>query len=347
MDDVPSLRAGVIIESVRLDGVLDEPEWNSADQVLNLTMIEPNEGAEPTGATHARVLASSKAIYIGIVCDDPDPSGIVSFTKQRDGNLRSEDHVRLVFDTFFDGRSGYVFQINPSGARYDALINPGGDSENSNWDGIWDAATHRDARGWSAEFWIPIQTLSFREGLEAWHFNVERRIQRLQEIDRWAGPRRDWKLTQMSRAGRLTDLPPFNLGRGLSIRPALTGGGGVPASNEDLQEPPTSALTSGSASAATCWRRSRSTRTSRSPRSIRAERTSRAFPCSFRKSGRSFSRAPTSFNSGPRSGQRCCPSSAGASASFGPRGPDSRRRQDQRARRRREPRRPCRAHARG
>jgi len=29
-----------------------------------------------------------------------------------------------------DGRSGYVLAVNPSGARYDALINPGGEGEN-------------------------------------------------------------------------------------------------------------------------------------------------------------------------------------------------------------------------
>ena len=141
-------------------------------------------------------------------------------------SLRNEDNVKIVIDTFFDGRSGYVFQINPGGARYDALINPGGDSENANWDGIWDAATHRDEKGWSAEIWIPTQTLSFKKDLSTWYFNVERRIQRLQETDRWASPKRDWKLTQTSRAGLLTGLPVLSQGRGLSVRPALTTAGG-------------------------------------------------------------------------------------------------------------------------
>ena len=114
---------------------------------------------------------------------------------------------------FLDGRSGYVFAVNPSGARYDGLINPGGESDNADWDGIWEAATQRTATGWSAEIRIPVQTLSFKPGLREWHFNVQRRIQRLLETDRWAFPARQYQVTQTSRAGLLTELPAFDLGR--------------------------------------------------------------------------------------------------------------------------------------
>ena len=160
-----------------------------------------------------RVLAGPKAIVIGIVCDDPAPSGIVSFSVRRDAALTSEDHVRIVLGPFLDGRSGYVFAVNPSGARYDGLINPGGESDNPDWDGIWEAATRADGDGWSAEIRIPSRRLSFKPDLHEWHFNVQRRIQRLLETDRWAFPARQYQVTQTSRAGLLTDLPEFDLGR--------------------------------------------------------------------------------------------------------------------------------------
>ena len=53
----------------------------------------------------------------------------------------------MVIGPFLDGRSGYVFAVNPSGARYDGLINPGGESDNPDWDGIWEAATARTRAG--------------------------------------------------------------------------------------------------------------------------------------------------------------------------------------------------------
>ena len=67
-----------------------------------------------------------------------------------------------------------------------------------------------------------MSTLSFKPGLTAWNFNIQRRIQRLQETDRWSGWSRDYKVTQTSRAGELTGLPAFDLGLGLSVRPAVT-----------------------------------------------------------------------------------------------------------------------------
>ena len=223
------LRVGMLPESLKIDGVLNEPAWATAEPTDVFTQTEPTEGAPSTARTVVRVLAGPKTLVIGIVCDDPDPERIVSFSVRRDAALGSEDHVRIVLGPFRDGRSGYVFAVNPSGARYDGLINPGGDSDNPDWDGIWEAATARQTTGWSAEIWIPMQTLSFKPGLREWHFNVQRRIQRLLETDRWASPARQYQVTQTSRAGLLTDLPDFSQGLGLSVRPAATGGGGIPA----------------------------------------------------------------------------------------------------------------------
>lgn len=230
----PRLRAGTFNGAIQIDGVLDEGEWSSADAVDTFTQTDPSEGAAPSGRTIVRVLAGRKALVIGIVCDDPDPSGIVSFSVRRDATLTSEDHVRVVLGPFLDGRSGYVFSVNPSGARYDALINPGGETDNPEWDGIWEAATKRTTTGWSTEIWIPIQTLSFNPSLREWHFNVQRRIQRRLETVRWAFPARQYQVTQTSRAGVITGLPEFSLGRGLAVRPAVTTGGGVPAPAADV-----------------------------------------------------------------------------------------------------------------
>jgi hypothetical protein len=223
----PALRVAPLRGALRLDGRLDEPMWAAADSIGALTEIEPVAGRTPGGRTVVRVLADADRLVIGVRADDPNPQGIVSFARERDNSLANEDHVKLVLDTYLDGRSGYVFAVNPNGARYDALV--AGDGENANWDAVWDAATVRTATGWSAEIVIPIRSLQFASGLTSWGFNVQRRVQRLLENDRWASPVRDFKITQTFRAGRLTGLPPFALGLGLSVRPSLMGSTGVPA----------------------------------------------------------------------------------------------------------------------
>lgn len=225
----PSLRAGALASSIRLDGRLDEPAWAGADSISDLTQIEPVQGATPAGRTVVRVLASADEIVIGIRADNAQPGGLVNFARERDASLTNEDHIKIVLDTYLDGRSGYVFAVNPNGARYDALVSGQGETENANWDAAWEAATARSATGWSAEIRIPVRSILFRAGLETWGFNVQRRAQREQETDRWASPVRNFKVTQTFRAGRLTNLPPFALGIGLSVRPSLVSGFGITA----------------------------------------------------------------------------------------------------------------------
>lgn len=224
----PQLRVGVAPADVRVDGRLNHPAWAAADSV-ELVQVEPREGAAPTARTIVRVLATANALVVGIRADDPEPDHIVSFARQRDASLSNEDHVKIVLDTYGDGRSGYVFAVNPNGARYDALVSDQGESENANWDAVWEAAAVRTATGWSVEIRIPVKSLMFRQGLTEWGFNVQRRVQRLQETNRWAGAVQNAQVTRVGRAGLLTGLPPFDLGLGLTVRPAATAGGGIEA----------------------------------------------------------------------------------------------------------------------
>src|SRR5258705_9552057 len=146
----PHLRVGTGGDALRVDGRLDEPEGARADSI-GMVQVEPRERGVPACRTVVRVLATGNAIVIGVRADDPDAGHIVSFSRQRDASLATEDHVTIVLDGFGDARSGYVFAVNPDGARYDALVTNEGQSENPDWDAVWQAATARTAAGWSAE----------------------------------------------------------------------------------------------------------------------------------------------------------------------------------------------------
>ena len=232
----PSLRAGALAADFKFDGSMNGIDarmnghngksnglswWDAADSITNLVTIEPEEGGVPAGQTIIKVLANQQEIMVVARCYDHDPNGIVSFTKARDSELDEEDHIVIVLDTFRDGRSGYVFAVNPTGARFDGLVIEQGEDVNSDWDTIWEANTLQDDAGWYAEIRIPIKSLNFRKDLTEWGFNVERRVQRLQETSRWSSAKRDYEIEQTSRAGLLTNLPNFDLGRGLSVRPAF------------------------------------------------------------------------------------------------------------------------------
>lgn len=211
------LRAGRATTPIRLDGGLDERAWSSSDSITTLTQTEPREGAPASARTVVRVIATEEALIIGVRAEQPDGVPVVSFARERDAPMGNEDHVRVVLDTYLDGRSGYVFAVNANGARYDGLVVDQGERESSDWDGIWEAAAVQSRDSWSVEMRIPLKTLLFRQELTEWGFNVQRRIQPLLETVRWSAPLRQFQLTHVNRAGLLTGLPQFQLGLGLSI----------------------------------------------------------------------------------------------------------------------------------
>ena len=219
----PSLESGKLEGTIRVDGVLDEADWLKAPVLKDFLTTVPVEKGRPSFETEVRVLANERTLVIGVKCEDPEPDKIVRFAKVRDADVSEEDHVKLVLDPFLDGQSGYIFAVNAHAARYDALVSDRGEDENDDWDAVWEARTSIHSNGWSLEILIPIQSIAYRQGISQWGFNIERRIQRKQETIRWANVQRDQWLIQTSRAGLLTNLPEFNYGLGLNVRPSLVG----------------------------------------------------------------------------------------------------------------------------
>ncbi|WP_297702953.1 carbohydrate binding family 9 domain-containing protein [uncultured Eudoraea sp.] len=217
----PTLQAGRLTGEITIDGILNEEDWQNAQVLDSFLTTEPAEKGTPSAPTLVRVIATKKTIIIGVECKDPNPEKIIRFSKLRDTDISNEDHIKVVIDPFKDGQSGYILAVNANAARYDALVSNRGESENKDWDTIWEARVSINENGWIAEIRLPIQSIYFKKSLTEWGFNVERRIQRNQETIRWANVQRDQFFGQTSRAGLLTNLPVFNYGWGLSMRPSL------------------------------------------------------------------------------------------------------------------------------
>ncbi|HSD67046.1 MAG TPA: DUF5916 domain-containing protein [Vicinamibacteria bacterium] len=216
--------ASPVAGPISLDGRLDEAAWRGAPSIGGLTQTEPDEGREPTDATEVRIVLDDHGLYFGIRCFDRDPAGIAATKMGRDSELEGDDHVMLVLDTFGDRRNGFFFAVNPRGARAEGQISNNGEELNFDWDGIWDAAARVDDGGWTAEIAIPFKTLRFRKEVAAWGLNVQRYVARRQETDRWTAARRDVWISNLSEAGRLEGLSGARQGRGLDVRPYLSGG---------------------------------------------------------------------------------------------------------------------------
>src|SRR5205085_11413654 len=92
----PEIAAGVLQADHVIDGRLDEADWEAAVAVDAFTQSDPREGEVASGRTTVRVLAGAKALVIGIVCEQPEGVGQVSFSVRRDAPPTQEDHVRVV-----------------------------------------------------------------------------------------------------------------------------------------------------------------------------------------------------------------------------------------------------------
>ncbi|HEX3322550.1 MAG TPA: DUF5916 domain-containing protein [Terriglobales bacterium] len=218
---MPVVAARAISTKIDLDGKLTEPEWRDAP-VIKLTQQSPRPGEPTPFLTEAKVLVSKDAIYFGITCRDPNPKKIAIHTQIRDGDMKGDDTISIILDTFNDHRTGYFFQINAAATRADGLVsNP--ETVSLDWDGIWDARTARNPDGWSAEIVIPSRTLSFTRGLDHWGLNITRYIPRERLSENWSSPTLDSFPYDMSRAGELIVGGGLEQGKGLEFTPYSIG----------------------------------------------------------------------------------------------------------------------------
>ncbi len=212
------LVAATAAAEVRLDGVLDEAVWASADSIHEFRQREPNSGAPASERTVVRVARDRDALYIAVRAWDARPAAIRATQLRRDADLGSDDNITILIDSFHDRRSGFLFRTNPNGAMWDSQLSGGDD--NDDWNGIWDVATSRDGGGWTAEFRIPFRTLRFRSGgSPSFGFNVRRFIRRANEEDLWRSYGRAQGLRQLQNEGVLAGLGGLTREMGIAFLP--------------------------------------------------------------------------------------------------------------------------------
>ena len=106
---------------ITLDGTLDEPVWQRTRPATDFVQVDPQNGQPATEQTEVRLAFSSTAFYMGVLCRDSEPDRWLGYQRRRDEFLQSDDRFMWVIDTYLDGRSGYFFEMNPSGLMGDAL----------------------------------------------------------------------------------------------------------------------------------------------------------------------------------------------------------------------------------
>ena len=141
---------------------------------------------------------------MGVTCFDSEPDKWLGYQRRRDEFLPADDRFMWTIDTFLDERSGYFFEMNPSGLMADSLFGINGD--NRAWDGIWNARVRHSEIGWTIEIEIPFRTLNFDPNNDTWGINFQRTVRRKNEDSIWMGWARNQGLRRMTNAGHVTGI---------------------------------------------------------------------------------------------------------------------------------------------
>ena len=157
-----TLKAFKIHEKIKFDSILSESFWQQAPHISNFTQRDLNYGEPVSERTEVAVLYDQNTLYLGVWCYQTDVSKIVAKNMNRDFDYETDDNFQVVISPFNDNRNGYLFVINPNGARSDIQVY-GGEDGNEDWNGVWDTKTTITDEGWFAEVYIPFSTLQFRK----------------------------------------------------------------------------------------------------------------------------------------------------------------------------------------
>ena len=176
-----SLRAGVRVGEIRLDGRLDDAAWSAADVGSHFVQRVPVEGAPAEERTEVRILIDESAVWVGARMYDREPQSIARQVVRRDQDAQA-DYIEVAFDSNLDRRTGFLFRVSAANVQRDEYLYDDNERDRA-WDAVWSSAVAFDSLGWTAEIRIPLSQLRFRGSGDAqeWGVNFARRRLRTNE----------------------------------------------------------------------------------------------------------------------------------------------------------------------
>lgn len=151
---------------VKIDGKLDEKEWNDAPSSGDFVRTMDAQPAEQK--TSARVLWDDKFVYVAFVNEDKD---IWTTLDKHDDKLWTQEADEMFIDADGDGKTYVELQVNPKGVTFDSFL-PTYRQNQNDWDSGMKAGVTIDGtlnkrddedKKWIAELAIPIDAARGRE----------------------------------------------------------------------------------------------------------------------------------------------------------------------------------------
>jgi hypothetical protein len=214
----------LIVKPPVIDGRLDDEAWHTQGEWAgNYTQNMPIEGAPPTEQTELKILYDDRNLYFAIrAYDDPDKIHVYPGRRDDFGEY-AVDVVGICFDSYNDKRTGFEFDLTAGGGKIDLVLGNGELEWDTTWDAVWDGKVAHDAKGWTAEFRIPLNQLRYgKQKEQVWGMHAWRWLTRNKEESQWQLiPRQNTgRMYQLGELHGIRDLPPS---RHVELLPHLVG----------------------------------------------------------------------------------------------------------------------------
>jgi hypothetical protein len=213
--------------AIKLDGVLDEPEWLAADIATNFYMNAPVDTMAPQYQSEARVTFDQQFFYVSFVCfDDMEKPNILQ-SLRRDFDFDLNDNIGVFIDPYNDVTNGFYFIITPFNVQQEGTISAGGslgNSYNADWDNKWYSSVKRYKDRWIAELAIPFKSFRYNSKVANWNITFLRKDLKHNQLSSWIATPIQYIPASFAYSGKLLwDQPPPDPGVNISLIPYLTG----------------------------------------------------------------------------------------------------------------------------
>jgi len=212
-----------VTQAPEIDGDIGEQEWAAAARVLLDIETNPGENIPAPVTSEALIMEDGEVLYVAFISWDPNIDEIRAFYRDRD-NVRNNDQVGIVLDTFNDQRRAYEFYVNPYGVQMDAINDDVNNRYDSSWNAIWDSAGRINEDNYTVEMAIPLKQLRFTEGLDSqtWGINFVRRYPRDRDYRISNRPRNLNLSCYLCDIGKARGFADIEAGRNLEVIPTVT-----------------------------------------------------------------------------------------------------------------------------
>lgn len=172
---------------VSIDGNLDESIYREIAPITDFIQQIPIEGAPASERTEAWVFYDDDNIYISARNYEsvPESEWVANEMRRDTFQLRTNDSITVLLDTYKDRRNGVAFLVTPIGGFSDYAVSnegDGGRGVNFDWNVVWDSRVGRFDGGWTVEMRIPFRSLRYEPGEEqTWGIQFRRIVRRLNE----------------------------------------------------------------------------------------------------------------------------------------------------------------------